>query len=293
MASPSRLRRSLSRVRPRAAVELFVLGNLAFLAVDVWVAHSYNDFAHAAEWIPFYFSLASPVVLAVALWLGGLAEDRPGAGRWLGLALGAVSVVIGIAGMVFHLESTFFARATLANLVYTAPFAAPLAYAGLGFILILDRTVEPEDPSWARWVVLLALGGFIGNFALSLADHAQNGFFHVEEWLAVVASAIAVGFLLSVVLWPAQRSNRRYTAWVMLGEVITGLLGFYFHVRANLHGPMEDLWEDFLYGAPAFAPLLFADIALLALLGLWGLGWAQRAEEQTAVSAAPSPEPAR
>lgn len=292
MASRSRLRILLSRIGPRAAVELFVLGNLAFLAVDVWLAHSYNQFAHWAEWIPFFFSLGSPVLLAVALRLGGLAEDRPGPGRWIGLALGATSVVIGVAGMVFHLESTFFAELTIANLVYTAPFAAPLAYAGLGLILVLDRMVDPEDAAWARWVVLLALGGFVGNFALSLADHAQNGFFHAEEWIAVVASALGVGFLTSVVIWPGQGLTRRIAGWVMLGEIGVGVLGLVFHVRANLHGPMDALYEDFLYGAPAFAPLLFADIALLGLLGLWGLSRVSTADAAD-VSGSRAPAPSR
>ena len=75
------------------------------------------------------------------------------------------------------------------------PFAAPLAYTGLGLLLLLDRMVDAADLDWARWVVLLALGGFVGNFVLTLADHAQNGFFHPSEWIGVVAGAVAGGFL--------------------------------------------------------------------------------------------------
>ena len=37
---------------------------------------------------------------------------------------------------------------------------------------------------------------FAGNFVFSLTDHAQNGFFHQIEWLPVVSSAVAVGFLV-------------------------------------------------------------------------------------------------
>jgi hypothetical protein len=34
---------------------------------------------------------------------------------------------------------------------------------------------------------------------------------------------------------------------------------------------MPTLWQKFVYGAPAFAPMLFADVATLAALGLWAL----------------------
>jgi len=63
----------------------------------------------------------------------------------------------------------------------SAPFAAPLAYAGLGLLVLLNRMVPAESPEWGWWIVFLALGGFAGNLALSLTDHAQNGFFNALE----------------------------------------------------------------------------------------------------------------
>ncbi len=264
------------RVPTRAILELFVFANLAFLALDVYVAHSYNQFAHWAEWIPFGLSVIAPPLLVVAWILAGLTEDRPGLGRALGLGIALACLLVGLAGMIFHLESQFFEELTLENLVYTAPFVAPLAYAGLGLLLLLDRTVEAGTVDWARWVLLLALGGFAGNFALSLADHAQNGFFRAEEWIAVIASGFAVGFLGTLVIAPANALLRRVTVWVMLIQIPVGLLGFAYHLQANVHGPMEALWEDFLYGAPVFAPLLFPNLALLALFGLWALGRPER-----------------
>ena len=47
-------------------VEIFALGNLAFLALDIFLAHSSNGFLRTAEYYPFYFSLASPALLIVA-----------------------------------------------------------------------------------------------------------------------------------------------------------------------------------------------------------------------------------
>jgi hypothetical protein len=48
-------------------LELFALSNVAFLIVDVYVAHAFNDFAHWAEWIPIYFAGAGTIALLVAV----------------------------------------------------------------------------------------------------------------------------------------------------------------------------------------------------------------------------------
>src|SRR4051812_22123478 len=179
---------------PVVLVECFVVANLAFLAVDIFVAHSMNGFAHWAEWIPFTFSLVAPFML-VACMIGArqmrppllqtgsdLTRDKT-VSRAIGILIGLCSIAIGIAGLLWHLRSQFFAEQTLRNLVYAAPFVAPLAYSGIGFLILLNRMVPSEKEEWARWVVLLALGGWIGNFILSLADHAQNAFFYRPEWI--------------------------------------------------------------------------------------------------------------
>ena len=185
--------------------------------------------------------------------------------------------------MLFHLESAFFGEQTLKNLVYTAPFAAPLAYTGLGFLLLLNRMVDSRTVEWARWVVLLALGGFVGNFVLTLADHAQNGFFQPTEWIGVIASAWAVSSLCAVMAVYDNRPLLVLALLIMLAQVGVGLLGFVLHFMAILRSPADSLWDRILYGAPLFAPLLFADLAILAVLALWGVARTQ---------APPSPSPA-
>ena len=249
-------------IRPRTAVELFAAGNLAFLAVDVYIAHLVNAFERPEEWIPVVLSVAGPVLLAA-----GWAAKRD----WPGLVAGWASVAVGVAGMVFHLESHFFEEQTIRNLVYTAPFVAPLAYAGIGLLLILDRSVDAASLEWAQWVLFLALGGFAGNFVLSLADHAQNGFFNRGEWIPVAASALACAFLLMIVVRPLDAPLLRATAWILALQTLTGVAGFALHVRANMSRPGETLMARFIYGAPVFAPLLFANLALLAAIGLWGV----------------------
>ncbi len=254
----------------RLWLELFVLANLACLVPDIYLAHSTNKFQQPAEWLPLFYSLAAPGVLllanvarevfaAVTLW------------RVLGHVVGWTAVVLGIAGLILHLESHFFQERTLASLVYTAPFVAPLAYAGIGLLAIMNRMVEADKIDWPLWVLFLALGGFVGNFILSLADHAQNGFFHATEWIPVASSALAVGFLLTLFLMRVSRAFLVVCAGVMVVQAVVGLLGFCLHNLANLHGPSTRLFDNLVYGAPPFAPMLLPNLALLAIIGLWVL----------------------
>lgn len=249
-------------------LEVFAALNLGFLAVDIYVAHAVNAFAHRVEWVPFYFSIVSAMCL-----LPGLLGKRPllGAGRWLGLAIGVGSIVVGLAGLYFHLESRVFKELTLASMVYTAPFVAPLAYTGIGFLLLLNRMVDRLDVEWGRWVVLMAAGGFAGNFALSVLDHAQNGFFLWQEWIPVVTAAFGFTFLAMLCVRPKDEALQRWTHWVMAMQLLVGILGFGYHLFANLDGPAEVVRDNFIFGAPIFAPLLFANLALLGSLGAWDL----------------------
>ena len=255
---------------PQLWVELFVTVNLAILAADIFIAHSVNHFQKAAEYIPLYFSMGAPVVLAVVLTLRWI-WDIEAPWRDVGYAVGWLSVLVGLGGVLYHLESRFFLDRTLKSLTYAAPFAAPLAYSGLGFLLLMNRMVAARSMEWARWVMLLALGGFFGNFILSLTDHASNGFFARTEWIPVISSAFATGFLIIPLLLTVTRRFLDLCLAVMLGQAFVGVLGFWFHMRANLVEPGHDIFDKLVNGAPPMAPLLFPNLVGLALIGLWAL----------------------
>jgi hypothetical protein len=255
---------------PQLWVELFVTMNLAFLAADIYIAHSVNHFQKAAEFIPLYFSMAAPVMVAVVIalrWMGRMQAPW----RDVGYMVGWLAVLVGMSGVLYHLESRFFLDNTLKSLTYAAPFAAPLAYTGLGFLLIANRMVAPRSAEWARWIILLALGGFFGNFILSLTDHASNGFFAKTEWIPVISSAFATGFLIVPVIAPVTRRFLDMCLVVMFGQAFVGVLGFWFHLRANLVEPGHSLFEKLVNGAPPMAPLLFPNLVGLAFIGLWAL----------------------
>ncbi|HKD51600.1 MAG TPA: hypothetical protein VKB90_12395 [Candidatus Acidoferrum sp.] len=250
---------------PMILVELFATLNVGFLTFDIYLAHSVNQFRNRAESIPLFFSAIAPLLLIFAL---GARYRSPAAWKYLGYFIGWIAVLVGLTGVIFHLQSHFFYEHTLRSLTYSAPFAAPLAYTGLGFLIILNRMVDAGTLEWAQWVLLLALGGFVGNFIFSVADHAQNGFFRPLEWVPVVASAIAVGFLAVPLLMRVSRRYIHFCGAMLLLEGAVGVWGFAVHAAANFRGPSIHAFDNFIYGAPPLAPLLFPNLMLLGLIAL-------------------------
>ena len=263
---------------PALWIEIFVILNIGFLAFDIFLAHSVNQFHKRAEWIPFFFSLTAPPLLII-----GLTQRTKHQVAWqvLGYLVGWGAILVGMAGVILHLESHFFYEHTLRSLTYSAPFAAPLSYTGLGFLLVMNRMVDGKTVEWARWVLLFTLGGFLGNFVFSLTDHAQNGFFFSVEWVPVAASAIAVGFLTTPLLVRVSRWFMDICAAVLVLEALVGLWGFVLHAMGNLRGPSVHAFDNFIYGAPPMAPLLFPNLMILGIIGLWQLrkneGYLERA----------------
>lgn len=252
-------------------VEAFVLLNFAGLIVDIFLAHSENHFRRDSEYIPLYFSIAATIALAAVL---PLRRRWPIVWRDVGHLVGWAAVLVGLAGVILHLDSRFFYERTIRSLTYAAPFAAPLAYTGLGLLLIANRLVEPDTSEWSYWVLLLALGGFVGNFVFSLTDHAQNAFFNPLEWVPVVTSACAIGFLVAPFFVRITRGYLVVCAGVLAVQALVGVLGFALHAWAVLRQPAPTLFERILTGAPPLAPLLFPNLVVLALIALWT--WSDR-----------------
>jgi hypothetical protein len=252
----------------RLWIEAFVAFNLAALALDIFLAHSENHFRRSSEYVPLAFSIAaSPLLAALVV----LRRRMPAGWRDVGHLIGWCSIAIGIAGLVLHLDSRFFYERTIRSLTYAAPFAAPLAFTGLGLLLIANRMIDPAAIDWARWMLLLAVGGFIGNFIFSLTDHAMNGFYNPLEWIPVVTSAMAVGWLLVPVVMRVRTAYLKACASVVAIQAAVGLVGFALHAASILREPAGGFIERLSGGAPLMAPLLFPNLSILALLALWAL----------------------
>src|SRR5262249_31295272 len=79
---------------------LFVGFNLAFLVLDVGVAHSVNAFRPVYEWIPI---IAPWPGVLTALWMA--ARSRAGeTARLVHLAAMLLNVLVGVMGTAFHLR---------------------------------------------------------------------------------------------------------------------------------------------------------------------------------------------
>jgi hypothetical protein len=253
---------------PQIWIELFAILNIGFLTFDIYLAHSVNQFRKEAEYIPLFFSATAPLILIFGL----LVRSRwLAVWRDLGYFVGWAAVLVGLIGVILHLESHFFYERTLRSLTYSAPFAAPLAYTGLGFLLVMNRMVDAETTEWAQWVLLLTLGGFVGNFVFTLTDHAGNGFFNPLEWVPVVASALAVGFLSVPLFMRVPRPYIDVCGVILLLEAGVGIWGFVLHAAGNLRGPSVHAFDNFIYGAPPLAPLLFPNLVVLGMIALWQL----------------------
>ena len=81
-----------------------------------------------------------------------------------------------------------------------------------------------------------------------------------------------VGWRSASWVWPSSNGTRAFSgSWrpVLILQVVVGIAGFYFHLVADINGLSSSLFDNFIHGAPVFAPLLFVDLALLAMIGLW------------------------
>ena len=107
-------------------LELFVTANLAFLAVDVFLAHSVNGFAHSGEWIPVLFSIIASLLMLLTLFI-----KRGGVSRLVGLGVG---FTIGV-GIGFYLHLSVDWQAT--EWIYGPPPFAPLLLTDLALLGLL------------------------------------------------------------------------------------------------------------------------------------------------------------
>jgi hypothetical protein len=87
--------------------------------------------------------------------------------------------------------------------------------------------------------------------------------------------------LIIPLVWAVDRPFLRACGWVMLLQAAVGALGFMFHALADWHNVGDNLFLRIVHGAPIFAPTLFCDLAVLAGIGLWFLGWKHKPKKDS------------
>ncbi|MFK7989442.1 MAG: hypothetical protein AB8I08_25725 [Sandaracinaceae bacterium] len=248
-------------------LRVFVVTNLAGVGADVYLAHQYNAFGHVTEWIPVAFSAIA--TLLVLPWMVRASTEPSWASR-LAFTVFVGSIAVGALGTYYHLASGHGLGNSLMRWVYSAPFAAPAAYSGIGLLGLVSM-----QPRWGglrreQWVLLCGGLAFLANGVLCVVDHAQNGYAHPAEWLSVVTNLIAgFGLPLAAVRTELGATERKAVFGLALCMVAVGLLGFALHMGANLEvARTQSVRQGFVFGAPSAAPLLLADAACVVLLGL-------------------------
>jgi hypothetical protein len=105
-------------------LEAFVIFNFLSLTGDIAIAHSENRFRVHIEYLPVGFSLLAALLLAAVLRLR-LRFNRQRAWGLLGHVVGWASIVVGAAGVIYHLDSQFFYERTLKSLSTPLPLPLP------------------------------------------------------------------------------------------------------------------------------------------------------------------------
>jgi hypothetical protein len=101
------------------------------------------------------------------------------------------------------------------------------------------------------------------------------------EWIPVIASGLAVGFLTVPLVARVDRGFFKLCFGLLALQVIVGLTGFALHLQADLNASGKNLLEKAIHGAPIFAPTLFCDLAVLAGIGIWVLGWKHTGKQES------------
>ncbi len=259
---------------------LFVGINLMFTGIDVALAHSINDYIPVYEWIPiifFPFGAVSCLVMAF--------QSNPK--KWISLihiALMLLGIMVGILGTAFHAYAVLNPQGylTWAWVVFGSPILAPLAFAGISLLGLYAVTEEiNNEPGMLKvpgvgifkapisrdrhflWLVGL---GFAASAITSIIDHAQYGysFYKMIPIIYGLFAASVVIYLAITSEWTKGDENVYF--WTMIAAVVVGVLGFGFHLSADLAGTGTISLERILAFAPILAPLLFSDLGLLGLL---------------------------
>jgi hypothetical protein len=267
---------------------LMAAANEFFLALDIYLAHSISGTITRYEWIPILFG---PLAAALLLLAGLLAIRHREAASVMATIVFAFSILVGLVGAYLHWIRAILPSAlpgeqvSLPLLVWAPPVLGPLTFSLVGVLGISAAWIEspPESGhltlvrrtklalpySKTRAYLFLVGLGCLATVISSVLDHARTGFANPYLWIPTIVGVfgVAVAIGLGLIEHPKSSDVATYVA-TMLALILVGLLGAWFHVQSNLTAQGSFVGERFLRGAPALAPLLFANMGALGLIAL-------------------------
>ena len=265
---------------------LLVAVNQLFLAIDTYLVHVANGTIRPREAVPIWFGL---IAAAVLLLCGLLARWNRPLAAGLATIIFAGSVIVGVLGFLFHLQrgalptAPVGQRLTLDLLIWAPPVFAPLAFIGVGMmglsaawweqpigsgVLNFGRFRLPLPLSKVRAYYLYVALGIAVAFVSATLDHARH--WHGGAlWLPTLAGLFAtvVAATMAIVEKPTRTDLWTY-GLTMVGLIVVGMIGAWYHIQADLTAESAFVLERFLRGAPVLSPLLYSNMGLIGLVVL-------------------------
>lgn len=284
-------RASLFRRLPLSRDQLILLLvaiNQLFLGLDTLLAHGLNGTIRPNEWIPIIFGFGSGLLLLIA---GVIAFRQRQLATLLATLVFVSSIIVGVLGAYFHIvrgtlpTAPLGQRLTITLLIWGPPTLAPMMFALIGLMGISAAWLEdPPDsgvlmlgrnrhlrlpyPKTNAYLFMVSVGAMVALISSTL-DHARAGFDQSRLWLPLTIGIL--GIICPAVLGALKQPSRldiMVYAGIMGLMLLTGIIGAWLHLDANLVAGATFVPERFLRGAPLLGPLLYANVGLIGLVVL-------------------------
>jgi hypothetical protein len=287
IALPAANRYRLPISRDQAMLVIAAVNEI-FLGIDIYLAHSISGTIVPNEWIPIIFGPIAGIFLLLA---GMIANRRRQLATLFANVIFVASVVVGLLGAYFHLVRAILPNAPFGQqistqlLVWAPPVLGPLTFSLVGLIglsaawiedppdsgnLVLIRGRRIQLPYSKTRAFLFMVGmGSLATLISSVLDHARTGFTNPWLWIptaAGVAGTVAAN-ALGTIENPRKADVSTFIA-AMSFMLVTGVVGLFLHIDANLVREGTIVGERFLRGAPFLAPLLFCNMGMLGLVAI-------------------------
>lgn len=269
---------------------LMVALNLAFLGLDIYLAHVMNGTLRPNEIIPIVFGPVAAVLLLIA---GVISLRRRTTAILIAFGVLAVSLLVGLVGAYFHVARAIPPSGLHQSLnistnffIFAPPVIGPLTFSLMAVIGVIAAIQEkPTDSgrmsvpglfSWRtpfsvtrQYYIWIGLG-ILSTVLSSVLDHGRFNFENPWVWLPTIIGVFAVvaTIAMGLIEEPSQGDTITY-AIAMIALILVGIIGLVLHVETDLATRNEIVIERFLRGAPFLAPMLFADMGALGLIVLW------------------------
>lgn len=126
---------------------------------------------------------------------------------------------------------------------------------------------------WHAWpiarilILFVSLAFMLVGIQVTMFHYRQN-FHHKAMWVPVISSPIFFVIGLALTIYNVSWLSALFQILMWFG-VVSGLIGFYFHVRGV--GVRVGGWalRNFLIGPPVTLPMMFTAISVLGLIAVF------------------------